>query len=175
MFAKGNRSPGYLARTFAVGFSAGMFMIYGQMFLCFVAWLIMDRWLKRRFSVLIASLLTLLSISNPLTMPFVLYLYYLTGQLMLGRSIVSFTSFLIQAKDLLMSIEGSHLWDGIKIAAVGIGWPITLGSAPWHIVMGFVGYSVGTRVYWRLQKIIEKKKISQNERKAGGDRRVTEY
>ena len=156
LFAKEKRTPAYLGRTFAVGFTAGMFIFYGQSLLCLAIWLIMDRWLKFRFSVLIASLLTF--ISNPLTTPFILYMYYLTGQAMLGDSVVSFASFLTQAKILLMNLERGNLWEGFRLVAVGIGWPIALGSLPWHVVMGFLGYGVGVRTHWRLHKIIEEKK-----------------
>ena len=169
LFAKEKRTPAYLGRTFAVGFCAGMFIFYGQSLLCLVIWLIMDRCLKLRFSVLTASLLTF--ISNPVTTPFILYVYYLTGQVMLGDKVVSFRSFITQARILLMNLERGNLWEGFKLVIMGIGWPITLGSLPWHVIMAFVGYGVGVRVYWRLHKIIEKKKIL---RKTERERRITE-
>jgi uncharacterized protein (DUF2062 family) len=172
LLSKETRSPAYLGRTFAVGFCAGMFMIYGQSLLCLAIWLVMDRWLKLRFSVLIASLLTF--ISNPLTTPFILYLYYLTGQAMLGDSVVSLRYFLVQTRILLTNIDRGNLWEGLKLVTVGIGWPIALGSLPWHVIMTFVGYKTGVRVHWRLNQVMERKKISQTERKAGGNRRVTE-
>ena len=163
LFTKENSSPAYLGRTFAIGFSAGMFIIYGQSLLCLAIWLVMDRWLKLRFNLLIASLLTF--ISNPLTTPFILYLYYLTGQAILGDSIVSLPSFLVQARILLANIGRGNLWHGFKLVAVGIGWPIMLGSLPWHVFMGFLGYGVGVRTHWKLHAIMKKKKYRKTSEK----------
>jgi uncharacterized protein (DUF2062 family) len=156
MFTQEKRGPDYLGRTFAVGFCVGAFFLYGQTLLCIAVWLVMDRWLKRRFSVLIASLLTF--ISNPLTTPFILYLYYMTGQALLGNPAVPFSSFLIQAKIILTSIDTSNLSEVLRLLGIKFGCPIALGSLPWHIIMAFIGYNAGIRAYWKLHKILEKKK-----------------
>jgi uncharacterized protein (DUF2062 family) len=160
LLAKKNSSPSYLGRTFAVGLCAGMFIIYVQSLQCLAVWLVMDRWLKLRFNVLIASLLTF--ISNPVTTPFILYLYYLTGQAILGDSVVSLSSFLTQARILLFNIDRGNMMQGLKLVAMGIGWPIMLGSLPWHILMAFLGYGIGVRVHWRLYDIMTKKKFRKS-------------
>ena len=170
LFKEEKRPPSYLGLTFAVGFSAGMFIFYAQSLLCVLIWLILDRWLKIRFNVIIASLLTF--ISNPLTTPFILYIYYLTGQFMLGDNVISMTAFLSYAKAFLTdTMDGGSLWDGFKLLIMGIGRPIALGSLPWHIIMAFVGYYSGVRFHWTLHKLIEKKRLSRNKRKAENTQR----
>ena len=164
LFKEEKRPSSYLGLTFAVGFSAGMFIFYAQSLLCVLIWLILDRWLKIRFNVIIASLLTF--ISNPLTTPFILYVYYLTGQAMLGDSVISMTAFWSYAKAFLVDTDGVSLWDGFKLLLMGIGRPIALGSLPWHVIMAFVGYYTGVRFHWWLHKLIDKKRLLRIERKA---------
>jgi len=158
LFGKEQRPPAYLGRTFAVGFCAGMFVIYGQVLLCFLVWLVLDRWLKLRFNLAIASLLTLISISNPITMPFVMYLYYVTGQIMTGESIVSLPNFLAHARTFMANVDAGNLWDRIMQVVTNIGGTMMLGSLPWHVGAGFIGYGIGIRVHWRLRKIAEERR-----------------
>jgi hypothetical protein len=81
---------------------------------------------------------------------------------------------LTYARIFLANIGRGDVWEAFRLAAVGIGWPIALGSLPWHVVMAFAGYGVGIRVHWRLHTIKEKKKISQSERRAEENRPAAE-
>jgi len=152
----GNVSAAYLGRTFAIGLSAGLFFFYGQMVVCLLLWLLLDKWLKLKFNLFISCLLTF--ISNPLTTPFIFYIYYLTGSFVFGKSAVSFSELMRQLRAIVGQLDFAGLYDGIKILLNGVMKPIIIGSIPWHIVAAAVGYWLGVRMYKRLHAIINRRK-----------------
>ncbi|MGN0929039.1 MAG: DUF2062 domain-containing protein [Alphaproteobacteria bacterium] len=154
---KKNKSPVYIARTFCVGFVAGINPFWGQSLICLIIWTIVDRLLHFRFNLIIACLLTF--ISNPLTTPIMFYIFYLTGQLILGEASIPFAVFVGEIKTLLLEdFTFSHIWETLTLLVKGIGKPIILGNIPWSVIVGIVGYYIGYRLSIKLRKQRNKKK-----------------
>lgn len=148
---KKNKAPAYMARTFAVGFMAGISPLFGQSIICFVLWCIIDRMLKFRFNLIIACLLTF--ISNPLTTPIMFYIFYLTGQLLLGEAAIPFSAFTNEIKILITEeFSFAHIISTLSTLLKGIGAPIILGNIPWTIFVGILGYYIGYRLSIRLRR-----------------------
>lgn len=154
---KENRSPRYFAITVCVGLVAGISPIFGQSYACVITWFIL-RFFKIRFNLIVACALTF--ISNPLTTPFLFYLFYLTGQFMLGESVLTFSTFVSQLNQCLsQDWTLKTLWDISMQLIHGIGKPIILGYVPWGIAAGFFGYFLGYQaaVKWRLRQLAKKR------------------
>jgi uncharacterized protein (DUF2062 family) len=151
-----NRNPAYLGRSFAVGFFSGMWVLWGQSGIALALWVVIDRLMHFRFNAVIACLTTL--ITNPLTTPFWFYLYYLTGQLMLGESAIEFSAFTSELKPVLSTLDVDSIINSIKLLIKGIGWPIAIGSIPWYFIMAAVGYFIGARISVHLRRRQLKKK-----------------
>ncbi|MDR1477238.1 MAG: DUF2062 domain-containing protein, partial [Rickettsiales bacterium] len=153
-----NRSPAYLGRSFSVGFFSGMWVGLGQSVIAIAIWLLIGRTRRFRFSVVIACLTTLLT--NPLTTPFWFYLYYITGQVMLGKGSLPFAKFSEKLAPLLQTLDVESLLESLKLLARGIGWPILIGSGPWYFIMAAVGYWLGARIaiYLRRRQHAKKKR-----------------
>lgn len=154
---KKNKSPAYMGRTFCVGFIAGINPFWGQSLICFILWSIIDRVFKLRFNLIIACLLTF--ISNPLTTPIMFYIFYITGQLMLGEASIPFATFVNEIKALLIEdFSADHLIETLTLLLKGIGKPILIGNIPWTVIVGIFGYYLGYRISIRLRKQRNKKK-----------------
>ena len=154
---KKNKSPSYIARTFCVGRVAGINPFWGQSLICLIVWSVVDRLLHFRFNLIIACLLTF--VSNPLTTPIMFYIFYLTGQLMLGETSIPFAVFVKEIKALLIEdFSLTHIWDSLALLIKGLGKPILLGNIPWSIIVGIVGYYIGYRLSIKLRKQQNKKK-----------------
>lgn len=148
----------YFGRTFAAGWFAGMLVPPGQTPIVFVLWMIFDRGLHLRFSLVAACILTL--ISNPLTTPFWYYIYYLTGQEMLGESTMEFAAFVEGIKPLLSDLSRDGVLESLSMLMKGLGYPVLVGSLVWHALMVFVGYGTGVLVYRALLRRRKKKKLT---------------
>ncbi|MDR2098611.1 MAG: DUF2062 domain-containing protein [Rickettsiales bacterium] len=147
---KENRNPAYLGRSFAVGFFSGMWVLWGQTGIAIAIWFLAGRTRRFRFNVVLACLTTL--ITNPLTTPAWFYLYYLTGQAMLGGKAIEFANFAQQLKPLLETLDLDSIVNSIKLLAKGIGRPIMIGSIPWYPIIGAIGYYIGARVSVHLRR-----------------------
>ncbi len=146
-----NKAPSYIARTFCIGFMCGISPLFGQSLICFILWCIIDRFFKLRFNLIIACLLTF--ISNPLTTPIMFYIFYLTGQFMLGQSAIPFSAFTNEIKILITEeFSLAHIMSTISTLLKGVGKPIILGNLPWTIFVGFLGYYIGYRLSIKLRK-----------------------
>lgn len=162
---KENRSPHYFALTVCVGLVFGISPIVGQSYLCILTWGIC-RFFGVRFNVIVACALTF--ISNPVTTPFMFYTFYMTGQMMLGESMMSFSGFVAQLNACLaQDISFKTLWDVLVQLFHGIGKPIALGYIPWGIIAGFLGYFLGYQavVKWRLRQL-KKRQMKKARRRA---------
>ena len=154
---KRNKSPAYMGRTFCVGFIAGINPFWGQSLICFIVWSVIDKVLNFRFNLIIACLLTF--ISNPLTTPIMFYIFYITGQFILGETSIPFTTFVNEIKTLLIDdFSADHLIETLTLLLKGIGKPILIGNIPWSIVVGIIGYYLGYRISIKLRKKRNKKK-----------------
>ena len=154
---KRNKSPAYMGRTFCVGFIAGINPFWGQSLICFIVWSIVDKVFNFRFNLIIACLLTF--ISNPITTPIMFYIFYITGQFILGETSIPFATFVNEIKTLLIDdFSADHLIETLTLLLKGIGKPILIGNIPWSIVVGIIGYYLGYRISIKLRKKRNKKK-----------------
>lgn len=115
-----------------------------QMFMIAGAWLFADKVLKWKFSLLAGVAWTW--ISNVFTMIPLYYLFYITGQIMLGHfnEISGFDQF----ANLINGINNPDLsfWDKTQQWMVNLfkGWgvPMFIGSIPWAILSSWMGYKI---------------------------------
>jgi uncharacterized protein (DUF2062 family) len=147
---KENRNPAYLGRSFAVGFFSSMWVLWGQSGIALAIWFLFGRHGRLRFNVIVACLTTL--ITNPLTTPFWFYIYYLTGQFMMDKSAIRFSKFAAELEHILEKLDMESIAASIKLLVKGVGRPILIGSGPWYIIMGIVGYWLGTRIAIHLRR-----------------------
>jgi uncharacterized protein (DUF2062 family) len=169
---EGSGSAAYLGRTFAAGFFAGMLVPPGQTPIVLALWIVFDKWLGYRFNLIAACLLTL--ISNPTTTPMWYYLYYLTGQAMLGGRTMEFGAFVKRLKPLMASFSFDNIWESLALLAKGIGYPIMMGSLVWHVVMAFVGYFLGVWIYGRIQAVRKMRKAHRTHHLAANGTKKSE-
>lgn len=148
--------------TFCVGFVTGISPLFGQTLICFFIWLLFKKVFKVRFNLIIACLLTF--ISNPITTPFLFYIFYLTGQMMIGKTSIPFSQFIENIHTLFtdeFSVE--NIKDSFHTLIIGVGKPILIGNIPWSVLSGFIGYYIGTQISIRFKRkrIYIKKQIQK--------------
>jgi len=136
--------PHYTARGVAVGLVIAMTPTVGiQMAIVFALWLLV-RWLRPAwdFNVVVAMAWTW--VTNVFTVAPFYYLFLVTGKLMLGQvgETKSYADFAARLNELLAT-EVSWL-DSLWVYAAEIftlwGLPMFIGSIPWAIVAGWLGY-----------------------------------
>lgn len=164
--------PEHTARGVMVGLVWGFTPTVGiQMPLVFVTWLVTRRLIKWDFSVVIAMAWTW--ITNVVTIGPIYYAFYLTGQVMLGRGgeATGYSAF-------------RELWDGAFRTAGGVdaddtfhggfdwfwtyftevigdwGLAMAVGSVPWAVLIGWLGY------VWSLRFVIRHREARQRRRLA---------
>ena len=153
---RGNMNPVYNARGVLVGLVCAMTPLLGvQMALVGGVWavqrLVAPEW---RFNVVIAIAWTW--VTNVFTVPFVYYMFVLTGQLMLGRwdNSLGFAAFSVRLEEIL-AIDGHNL-TAIWYITVAImdhwGLPLFLGSLPWMAAGGWIGYQLTLRFIRRRRR-----------------------
>jgi uncharacterized protein (DUF2062 family) len=143
--------PGYTAAGTAVGLAWAFTPTPGiQMLLVFLTWVVARRLFGLDFHLLLGMAWTW--ISNVFTGPPVLYLSYVTGQIMLGRwhNISGYGSFQALWGGLLA--EDQPFIEQVKAAldvfVKDIGLAIWVGCLPWCVLLGVLGY------HWSLKFII---------------------
>lgn len=157
---KKDRTPHYVALTVCVGVVMGVSPVIGQSYLCVLIWSIF-RLLKIRFNLIAACAITF--ISNPLTTPFLYYLFYITGQTLLGEGMVPFKIFVEQLNATFRD-EFSYqmLKDTVFELLNGVAKPILIGYIPWGILGGALGYFLGYRAFIKWQLRRQRKKMLAN-------------
>jgi uncharacterized protein (DUF2062 family) len=163
--------PEYTARGVMVGLAWAFTPTVGiQMAAVFLTWLIARKLFKWDFSVIIGMAWTWST--NFVTAGPIYYLFYLTGQLMLGR--IGETA----------GYAGFHAgWDGVGDAAGagdgagGLAWvqqyfidfanmigewglALSVGCVPWAVLAGWLGY------YWSLRFVRRHREARQRRRMA---------
>lgn len=110
-----------------------------------------QRW---RFHVPLSMLCTLPT--NALTLPFVYYLYVVTGRVMLGRfeRLRGFDTF---ANRLEQPVSGDlawyqQFWQTLLNVLQEFGLPLVIGSLPWAIAGGVAGYMITLNIVTRRRK-----------------------
>lgn len=122
------KRPLFLANSNAVGIFCALIPFIGQAYICFLLWLLMRKYKATQFSLTISVAWTILT--NPLTMSFVLFGYYMAGCFALSKKTISFSDFIDNAKDI---IEKSTDWigvikNGIQFTLDDIGSPMLVGA-----------------------------------------------
>lgn len=157
MKAKKDRTPHYIALTVCIGVIAGIAPIIGQAYICVLAWTIL-RFFKIRFNLIASCALTF--ISNPLTTPFLYYLFYMTGQMLLGENMIPFSSFVSQLNATFKDgYSFEMLTETLSNLLHGIAKPMLLGYIPWGIIGGIVGYFLGYQVAAKLHLRMQKREL----------------
>lgn len=169
---KRSRHPSeHTARGVMVGLVLAFTPTVGiQMPLVFVTWLVARKLFKWDFSVIIGMAWTW--VTNVVTMAPIYYLFYLTGQVMLGRGgeATGYSAFRA-LWDGAFSSEGA---DGDDMFYGGFDWfwtyftevigdwglAMAVGSVPWAVLIGWLGY------VWSLRFVIRHREARQRRRLA---------
>lgn len=165
-------SPELIARGVMVGLAWGLTPTIGlQMGLCFLTWLFTVRFLRWDFNIVIAMAWTWTT--NLVTMLPAYYLFYLTGQLMLGRlhGLTGYGEFLalwdknVPGEDTL----GFWQWFGEYAVILFDGWglPMLIGCVPWAALGGWAGY------VWTYRFVVRYQAVRQRRREARRANRET--
>ena len=139
----------YTARGVLIGLVVAMTPTVGvQIPMVLLIWSLIHNVYKRwDFNPLIAIAWTF--ISNIATLPFLYYLFVVTGRVMLGRfqNLRGFDTFRERLGQNLPQDTGwlDSLWYDIIVLFDNFGLPLFLGSVPWALLSGWLGY------YWSLR------------------------
>lgn len=167
--------PEYTARGVLVGIMWALTPTVGaQMPLVFVTWLIARRLLRWDFSVIVGMAWTWTT--NVVTMVPVYYLFYITGQIMLGRGgeMTGYGEFHTLLDQAMAGAEaasdggfivGWFDWLVALTGAVFRGWgvPMLIGCLPWSFLGGWLAYVWSLRVVRRHREA----KARRRARRAG--------
>lgn len=140
-----HKDPRYVARATMIGLGGSFIPFPVQMPFVFIIWVI-GRRLKWRFSLVIGLAWTF--VSNTFTNLPIMYAFYLTGNKMRGlESNMSYRYIVAKFDDGLLH--------GLKDMVTEYGYSIVVGSVPYIIVFGFLGYFLGYYVsvyHWRKKE-----------------------
>ena len=149
-------SPEQIARGVMVGLAWGLTPTIGlQMGLCFLTWLFTVRVLRWHFNIVIAMAWTWTT--NVLTMVPAYYLFYQTGQLMLGRfgGMTGYGEFVALWDKNMASVDGGF-WQSLSDSALLLlqdgGLPMVIGCLPWAALGAWAGYVWTLRFATRYQQ-----------------------
>ncbi len=143
---RSSHPPEYTARGVMVGMAWALTPTVGiQMALVFITWLITKRLLRWDFSVIIGMAWTW--ITNVVTLVPTYYVFYVTGQIVLGRGddMTGYTEF-HKLLDLSLAELGARDgwidWLAAYSGAMFHGWgvPMLVGCVPWALVGGWLSY-----------------------------------
>ena len=163
---RARQPPEHMARSVAVGLLWALTPTFGiQMALTGIHWYIARTFFKRDFNVVVAMAWTW--VTNLFTVPICYYLFFLTGQIMLGRwndltGYASFNRFWTTA----IGTSGNdptnlNAWKTyFSVIIEGWGLALLIGSIPFAIVGYFGGYYWTLRVVRRWRKARFAKRIS---------------
>ena len=136
-------SAEYSARGVAVGMFWALTPLVGiQMYLCFMTWLIAQQTKNFRFSLVIACAWTW--VSNVFTMLPIYYVFYISGQIMLGNwdKISGYEAFIVSFEFAFADNVG--FWDSmlalLALLAREVGVAMGVGCVPYAIIGGWFSY-----------------------------------
>jgi len=145
-------SPEHVARGVSVGIAWALTPTVGiQMGFCFVTWVITRRLFNWDFHLIISLAWTWLT--NVVTLVPSYYLFFITGQLMLGRydDLSGYNEFASSWGKSAIDVDSMGYWEGLWAYAViifkGWGLPMVIGCVPWSALGAWGGY------YWSLRFI----------------------
>lgn len=147
---RSTQPPEHSAKGVAVGLAWGLTPTIGiQMALCFFTWVITRKFFNWDFSVVIAMAWTWTT--NVLTAFPCFYLFFITGQIILGRfdDLSGYDQFLTEwDAHVVENQEMGYLesaWQYTILLAKGWGVPLVIGCLPWSALGGFGGYYISLR------------------------------
>ena len=148
---RSRHSPEFIARGVMVGMVWAMTPTIGlQMAAVFVTWLFTRKVFSWDFSLVNGLAWTW--VTNVFTAIPVFYLFYITGQAMLGRfdDITGYEAFRTAFE--VSKDAGSGFWEVVSSwfagVAIGLGLPMTVGCIPWAILTGWLAYRMSLRFVW---------------------------
>lgn len=143
--------PEHMARGVSIGLVWALTPTIGiQMGLCLVTWVITRKLFRWDFNLIVACAWTWLT--NVVTMLPTYYVFYVTGQLMLGHfgDLSGYHHFLRLWEHHVGSEEQSGTFDWLvyfEQLIVGWGLPLLIGCLPWATIGGWLGY------FWTLRYV----------------------
>ncbi|TQV85166.1 DUF2062 domain-containing protein [Exilibacterium tricleocarpae] len=155
LFRRHNREPVYFARASLIGLFLALTPTVGiQIPMLVLIWGLVRRFLPRwDFSLALASAWTL--VSNVVTLPFLYYVFLLTGRLLLGDydRLRPFQRFQERLSATLPENAGllETLWVYTLNLISSVGLPLFVGSLPWAILGAWIGYHWTLRFVHRLR------------------------
>ena len=166
---RSRREPEHAARGVMVGVIWGLTPTMGvQMAIVLLTWIVTRRLFRWDFNVIVGFAWTW--ISNPLTMIPVYYVFYVTGQFLLGRwsDLSGYDSFLTLSREL----SDAAFFEQISIYFSTIVWDwgstMVVGCIPYAAAGGFFSYR------WGLRFIVRSRKSRELRRQRKASRRSTE-
>jgi len=140
---RSRHEPEHAARGTMVGLAWAFTPSVGiQMPLVFGTWIITRRLFNWDFNLILGLAWTW--VTNVFTALPCYYVFYLTGQIMLGRwhDLSGYASFLALWNSFFTAEQG--LWEQVqtmmRVLVLDWGLAMWVGSAPWAALMGFLGY-----------------------------------
>ena len=151
-------SPKHIARGVMVGLAWGLTPTVGvQMIFCFFTWLITRKFFRWDFSLIVALAWTWTT--NVITILPVYYLFFITGQILLGRfdTLSGYNEFLSLWNENVIE-EGSMgylawVWAYTVFLVKGWGLTLAIGCLPWSILGAWGGY------VWCLRFIVNYREV----------------
>jgi uncharacterized protein (DUF2062 family) len=136
--------PEYTARGVFIGLLIALTPTFGiQMALVGVIWIAL-RAIHSRFDFNLIVALAWTWVTNAVTAPFVYYVYIVTGDVMLGRweELRGFATFADRFQQSLPTDAGAFhtVWLYIVNLFEVFGVPMFVGSVPWTVLGGWLGY-----------------------------------
>jgi len=139
-----HHTPEYTARGVLVGLAWALTPTIGiQMGLCLITWIAARRLFRWDFNLIVSCAWTWTT--NVITMLPCYYVFYVTGQLMLGHvdDLSGYREFLGLWQSHVGAEEEQGTFDWLvyfEQLVVGWGLPLLVGSLPWSVLGGWLGY-----------------------------------
>ena len=164
-------SPEHTARGVAVGLALGLTPTIGiQMALVFVTWIATRRIFRWDFSLIIAMAWTWTT--NVVTMFPCYYLFYVTGQIMLGGfdRVSGYDEFIVAWDRHVGDDEVIGYWEWLWSYTITLvqGWgvPMLIGCLPWAALGSWVGYAWSLRFVRRHRAARERRRAARHAARA---------
>jgi len=168
-------SPEHIARGVAVGMAWALTPTVGiQMGFCFATWVIARRLFKWDFHLLVSLAWTWMT--NFITLLPSYYLFFLTGQLLLGRfdDLSGYDEFILSYEKHVAAAGLEGYWEGLWVSAVllfkGWGVPMLIGCLPWSALGGWAGYVWSLKFIKRYRDAKHRRAIREREAKESATR-----
>jgi uncharacterized protein (DUF2062 family) len=161
-------SPQHVARGVGVGIAWALTPTVGiQMVFCFATWVVTRRLFNWDFSLIISLAWTWLT--NVLTLVPSYYLFFVTGQMMLGRfdDLSGYNEFASIWGKSEVDANAMGYWEGLWAYAVilfeGWGLPMVIGCLPWSALGGWAGYVWSLRFIERHREAKHRRAVARRE------------